>query len=96
MFAALDSYYLWQERLFRRLYVKVAARPESDRTDFDMGIGEFKDAETWWAAICSRTILGFYGPVALLLVILCSYFMLAQRPGVVPIQGPKTVTISIQ
>jgi hypothetical protein len=27
VFAGLDAYYLWRERLFRKLYADVAARP---------------------------------------------------------------------
>lgn len=96
VFAGLDSYYLRQERLFRALHKKVAARPDADCTDYNMDVSEFKDAETWRGALASKTVLGFYVPVAVLLAGLTLYFALTPKTAVTPVQGPKTITISIQ
>lgn len=96
VFAGLDSYYLRQERLFRALHKKVAARPDADGTDYCMDVSEFKDAEKWRSALVSKTVLGFYVPVAVLLGVLTLYFALSPKAAVTPVQGPKTITISIQ
>ena len=56
VFWGLDGYFLWQERLFRKLYNRV--RKKSD-TDFAMALDKsgFKD---WCRAVFSRTLLAFY------------------------------------
>lgn len=79
-FGALDMYYLRTERLFRALYERV-------RTDFKDPFfmaatdKEFlketpSDSESWWRAFRGRTVLGFYGPLILailvVVMILCS------------------------
>lgn len=94
VFAGLDAYYLWHERMFRRLHTKVAATAD-DAINYAMDISEFKANETWRGALVSKTILGFYVPVAALLAGLTVYFALAPRPAA-PVSGPKTITISIQ
>jgi hypothetical protein len=40
--------------------------------------------------------MGFYIPVAVLLAGLTFYFALSPKTAVTPVQGPKTITISIQ
>lgn len=96
VFAGLDAYFLRRERLYRRLHDKVAARPDADPTDFSMATAEFQAGETWHGALVSKTIFGFYVPVAGLLAVLTIYFALAPKGAVTPVQGPKTITISIQ
>ena len=78
-FGILDGYFLWQERLFRRIYDRVRMQ---DKTDFAM-----KDAEKgkeprsgwiyaccswprsgWICACCSCTLLFFYGLEAFLVI----------------------------
>lgn len=95
VFSILDSYFLWHERLYRKLHTKVAAKPE-DQIDFSMDVTEFKAEDTWRKALVSKTILCFYLPLGLLLAILTVYFALFPKQAVTPIQGPKTITISIQ
>lgn len=93
--AVLDSYYLWYERLFRKLHLTVAVKND-DQIDFSMDISQFKSDETWLKSLVSKTILGFYLPVALLLATLTVYFALTTRTTVPNYQGPKTITISVQ
>jgi hypothetical protein len=96
VFAGLDAYFLWRERLYRRLHDKVAARADDVPADFSMDTAEFKATETWRGALASNTVLGFYLPVAGLLAVMTVYFVLSPKTPPVPIQGPKTITISIQ
>ena len=95
VFAGLDAYYLWHERMFRRLHTKVAGTAD-DAINYGMDISDFKTVETWRSAFVSKTVLGFYLPVALLLAGLTVYFALSPKGAVAPVQGPKTITISIQ
>lgn len=61
-FWVLDGYFLWQERLFRALYDHVRGI-EDGKIDFSMNISRFK--KTWRSAIFSRTLILFYGALAL-------------------------------
>jgi hypothetical protein len=97
VFAALDSFYLWQEKLFRALYDDVAQRPaDGDPWNFTMDPRPFKATKRWRNALKSGTIWGYYGPVALLLLALTCYFALRPKEDAIPTAGPKTITISIQ
>jgi hypothetical protein len=71
-FVLLDSYYLWQERLFRDLYDRVRQSPATT-SDFAMGTTPGGPRLTWPAAFFSRTILIFYGTVVLVLAVASAY-----------------------
>lgn len=58
MFWILDGYFLYQERLFRKLYEKV--RTSNDDIKFSMDTTAFKKEVTWLAAFFSKTLLLFY------------------------------------
>ena len=66
VFWGLDGYFLWQERLFRALYGHVRTLDE-DSIDFSMDIRRFKVgfARTWLGATLSRTLIVFYGALAI-------------------------------
>jgi len=65
VFWVLDGYYLWQERLFRKLYDKVRKINESE-IDFSMSTTSVsKEAGSFFDAIISRTVLPFYGVVVI-------------------------------
>jgi hypothetical protein len=65
IFWLLDSYYLWQERLFRKLYDKVRLMNES-QIDFSMNTSVVaKEAGGMASVIISRTIIPFYGIIIL-------------------------------
>lgn len=55
-FWGLDGYFLWQERLFRKLYNSVR---RSDKTDFSMAV-DARGCGGWLRAACSRTLVVFY------------------------------------
>lgn len=65
IFWALDGYYLWQERLFRKLYDKVRKMNEAE-IDFSMSTASISNEfGSFFKAIISRTVLPFYGFVVL-------------------------------
>ena len=65
IFWGLDGYFLWQERLLRALYDHVRVLEENE-IDFSMDVGEFRRDRTWRGAAFSRTLIGFYGAVLLM------------------------------
>lgn len=69
-FWILDGYYLYQERLYRRLYDEIRAR-EPDKIDFGMNAAIFKGDgnATWPQSIFSKTMLLFHGILILTIVV---------------------------
>lgn len=69
MFWLLDSYYLWQERLYRGLYDKVRNLEDSE-CDFLLNTTSIKKKpwEEYWKAFFSLTELIFYLSFTILLV----------------------------
>ena len=63
-FWGLDGYFLRQERLFRDLYDHVRGL-EDDAIDFSMATRSFREKWTWKGAAFARTLLAFYGALAL-------------------------------
>lgn len=62
VFWALDGYFLWQERLFRKLYDEV--RLGEEEPDFSMDTSAVrKDVGPWWPVPFSMTLLVFHGTV---------------------------------
>ena len=59
----LDGYFLWQERLYRKLYDKVRLMSDSD-IDFNMSTADVaKVSKGWWDAVASKTLLPFHGSI---------------------------------
>jgi hypothetical protein len=79
VFWPLDGYFLWQERLFRRLYDR--ARMVSDgAVDFAMDLQlNAPDAPTWFGATFSKTLLLFHGVIVVAVVV--AAILLTQRRG---------------
>ena len=72
MFWGLDGYFLRQERLFRRLYDAVRVKEEG--TDFSMDTRPFgKKVAPWYQVCFSRTLAGFYLPIALVILVIGSW-----------------------
>lgn len=65
IFWILDSYYLWQERLFRDLYNDVSKKAEKD-IDYKMDISTYKTKKfiPYCKCLFSVTEIGFYLPLA--------------------------------
>lgn len=71
-FWMLDGYYLWQERLFRKLYDKVRLIEESN-IDFSMDISSVKDKSgSWFDAMLSKTLNIFHGTVVATIILIMS------------------------
>jgi len=79
-FWCLDGYFLWQERLFRRLYDHVRVLPE-EQVDFSMDTSRARQlADTWAAAILSSTLVAFHG-VILTSILLVMFIGLSVKGG---------------
>ena len=66
IFWLLDGFFLWQERLYRKLYDHVRSLKDSD-VDFSMNTTPFKTTEgpMWVGATLSKTLIPFYGALIL-------------------------------
>jgi hypothetical protein len=74
-FWILDGYFLYQERLYRRLFVEVAA---GNVGDFDLDASKFEgETRTWWASVWSKTLLLFHG--VLFATVLIVMFILVRK-----------------
>ena len=69
-FWVLDGYYLYQERLYRKLYGEVRKLDAGD-IDFDMNATHFKgeNGATWPKSIMSKTMLLFHGILVFTVII---------------------------
>ena len=62
-FWVLDGYFLWQERMYRKLYDAVRAKSDPN-SDFSMNAYEYRGQVRSWPATCvSTTLLIFHGTV---------------------------------
>jgi hypothetical protein len=73
IFWGLDSYYLYQERLFRYLYDDVRSM-DSKLIDFSMKTGKYQKKYKWFDAVISNTILFFY--VGLIVIIFLVIYLM--------------------
>lgn len=71
VFWFLDAYFLWQERMYRKLYKWVVNnRMKTEEFLFDMNAYRFKDEVQSIFRIMFSIILGwFYGSIAILVII---------------------------
>jgi len=71
IFWFLDAYFLWQERLYRKLYDWVVNnRLKTDEYLFDMNTYRFRDkVQTIPRIMFSITLASFYGSIAILTII---------------------------
>lgn len=69
-FWILDGYYLYQERLYRKLYEEVR-QLQPDAIDFGMNAERFKGADgaTWPEGVVSKTMLLFHGILILTIIV---------------------------
>jgi hypothetical protein len=80
-FWGLDSYYLRQERLFRKLYDDLRLMPKEDVAKveaYTMSTGKYEgDVQGWFRTLWSKTVIALHGIVvgAVVLVIVVSYLI---------------------
>lgn len=68
LFWVLDSFYLRQERLYRKLYDATRLKQEKD-IDFSMDIKPFINKVDNWILTCfSKTLLPFYGSILAIVI----------------------------
>jgi hypothetical protein len=60
----LDGYFLWQERLYRKLYDDVR-KPNSGVELMSMNTAAYAKTTTFWDAVFSRTLVLFFGSLLL-------------------------------
>lgn len=68
-FWVLDSYYLWQERLFRKLYNKIIDDLTSE-SDLSMDTSTFKENYSFFRTLFSVSELLSYGVLLILIILL--------------------------
>ena len=61
IFWGLDGYFLWQERVYRKLYDSVRLK-DPDDIDFSMDTKDvLNDVAGWTDAVFSKTLIPFHG-----------------------------------
>jgi len=80
VFWFLDAYFLWQERLYRKLYDWVVEnRLKTDEYLFSMNAYRFKDkVQSKFRIMFSITLCSFYGSIAVLTLIYTIYLFLSK------------------
>lgn len=71
VFWGLDGFFLWQEKLYRKLYDHVRGLDESE-IDFSMDTTPFKTearAPTWIGATISKTLVPFHGVLIFAIIV---------------------------
>jgi len=73
-FWSLDGYFLWQEKMYRKLYQNVAKKNE-ESIDFDMNATQFKNEVDPWFTVCFSTTMRLFhgvlfGVIILIMVII--------------------------
>lgn len=68
IFWILDGYFLWQEKLFGKLYDKIRVI-SNDNIDFSMNTKEFLDKVSWFKTTFSKTLVLFHLMVLSVLII---------------------------
>jgi len=69
-FWGLDSYYLWQERLFRKLYDKIRRSKNEDIDPYSMNTNPIKkQVDAWFIIAFSPTIISLHGTVIFFIIL---------------------------
>lgn len=62
-FWSLDGFFLWQEKMYRKLYEEVAQKTENE-IDFNLNAVKYKDdVESWFSVCFSTTLKMFHGVI---------------------------------
>lgn len=68
-FWLLDSYYLWQERLFRKLYNDIIVNV-TEESDLSMNVTQYKNTVKFYSSLFSVTEIVIYLPLLLIVLLL--------------------------
>ncbi|NQY74819.1 MAG: hypothetical protein HRT90_08675 [Candidatus Margulisbacteria bacterium] len=69
VFWSLDGYFLWQEKMYRKLYQKVS-ETEPVSIDFNMNTSKYKNEVDSWLTVCfSVTLVIFHGAILCVIVL---------------------------
>lgn len=83
-FWILDGFYLYQERLYRKLYGFVR-KLEPDEIDFDMNANRFsgQNKASWYQSMMSKTMFLFHGIilVTVIIVMVLSIYLNGEANG---------------
>jgi hypothetical protein len=81
VFWFLDAYFLWQERMYRRLYEWVINnRLKTEEYLFDMNAYRFKnEVQSKFRIMFSITLGWFYGSIIILIIIYSVFLSLLQK-----------------
>lgn len=85
-FWVLDGYFLWQERMYRKLYDAVRAVTDPN-SDFSMNAYTYKENVPSWCATCFSTTLGIFHGMVIGAVIIVMVLMLVAS-GVIELSCP--------
>ncbi len=78
LFGILDSYYLWQERLFREVYNNVRIKDE-DKIDFLMNPMDYNNGPNrWLPTLFSKTVFIFYFALIITMIGIICYLRCAK------------------
>jgi hypothetical protein len=86
-FAILDAYYLALERGFRMQYENVRKRKLEEVPDFAIVPQE---REPWLKAFFSLSVIGFYGAVAAVMILI--YIFMPDKTIIAPVTGAQPQT----
>jgi len=83
IFWFLDAYFLWQERMYRKLYEWVIKnRLSTNEYLFNMNAYRFKnEVQSKFRIMFSITLGWFYGSIAILIIIYSIFLFLVQKGG---------------
>lgn len=83
VFWFLDAYFLWQERMYRKLYEWIINnRLKTDENLFDLNAYRFKDnVQSRFRIMFSTTLYWFYGSIAILIAIYLVFLFLTLKGG---------------
>ncbi len=76
-FWTLDGYFLWQERLFRKLYDRVRVLDDVD-VDFSMNLSPvLSEVDSWRSVMISKTLAIFHGAIIVTIILVTVIFWIA-------------------
>ena len=76
-FWSLDGYFLWQERMYRKLYQDVTKK-DLESIDFDMNATKFKDEIDSWFSTCFSTTLSIFHGVIFGVIVLIMFIIISK------------------